>query len=110
MDVTNGAQVLSAATLADGPGAVGVVMAVAGVAVVALLIGAFWLGMRRKDKELPPPRPDEQPVPPAHRTHVQQHDVHGSDEFPDDRKGLSPYELGDRGNEKLPPESDRPRD
>ncbi|WP_425586870.1 DUF6479 family protein [Streptomyces yanii] len=63
MDVSNGAlsSLALALPLADGRGATGVVMPIVGVALVAMLIGAFWLGMRRRDQELPPPRPDEQP-------------------------------------------------
>jgi len=34
---------------------------VAGVIVVALLIGAFWLGARIRGREPAPPRPEEQP-------------------------------------------------
>ncbi|MCX5414733.1 DUF6479 family protein [Streptomyces sp. NBC_00059] len=110
MDVTNGASNSLAATLADGPGAVGVTIGVVGLAVVVLLIGGFWWGMRRRDKELPPPRPEEQPHRPAHRTEIQESDKHGSDTFPDNGSALSPYELGGHGNEAIPPDPDRPRD
>ncbi|MEE1795672.1 DUF6479 family protein [Streptomyces sp. BE308] len=108
MDVTNGAQASLATTLADA-GALGVVLPIAGVAVVAVLIGAFWWGMRKRDAELPPPRPDEQPHMPDHRSHIEEPDVHGSDRFPEDGRGLSPYELGDHGNEVIPPDVDPPQ-
>ncbi|AEN08230.1 MULTISPECIES: DUF6479 family protein [unclassified Streptomyces] len=110
MDVTNGAKDSLAATLADGRGAVGVVVGVVGIAVVLVLIGAFWWGMRRRDKESRPPRPDEQPQRPAHRTEIQETDVHGSDHFPEDGRALTPYELSDHGNEAIPPEDDTRRD
>ncbi|MGW1230455.1 DUF6479 family protein [Streptomyces sp. NPDC001478] len=107
MDVSDGALNTLATTLADGRGAAGVVLAVVGVALVALLIGAFWLGRKRRAEELPPPRPDEQPVPPDHRTHVEEREVHGDDSFPADGRGLSPYELGDHGNETLRRDDER---
>ncbi|MFF1926084.1 DUF6479 family protein [Streptomyces sp. NPDC058221] len=110
MDVSHGALNSLALTLADGRGAAGVVMAVVGVILVALLIGAVWLGRRRRAQELPPPRPEEQPVAPEHRTHVEERDVHGDDSFPADGRGLSPYELGDHGNESLHHEDDEKRD
>ncbi len=98
MDVSDGALNSLAITLADGRSATGWVMAVVGVVLVAVLIGAVWLGRRRRAEELPPPRPDEQPVVPDHRAHVEEHDVHGDDSFPADGRGLSPYELGDHGS------------
>lgn len=90
MDVSSGALNSLAVTLADGPGALGVVMAIVGVALVGMLIGAVWLGRRRRAQELPPPRPDEQPPRPDHRTHVEERNVHGDDSFPADGRGLSP--------------------
>ncbi|MEU0128045.1 MULTISPECIES: DUF6479 family protein [unclassified Streptomyces] len=111
MDVTNGAGNALAATLAaGGPGAVGVVVGVVGLAVVVLLIGGFWWGMRRRDRELPPPRPEEQPQRPEHRTEIRESGQHTSDRFPDDGTALSPYELGGHGNEVIPPDPERPRD
>ncbi|WP_328908402.1 SKG-like transmembrane protein [Streptomyces sp. NBC_00234] len=108
MDVTNGAQ--SSFTLADSAGAIGVVMPIVGIAVVALLIGAFWWGRRRRDEQPPAPRPDEQPLMPDHRTHIEEAGKHGSDHFPEDGRGLSPYALGDHGNEVIPPDTEPPRE
>ncbi|MFE3518010.1 DUF6479 family protein [Streptomyces sp. NPDC059166] len=112
MDVTNGARDTLAATLADdGPGAVGVVVGVVGLAVVVLLIGAFWFGMRRRDKESPPPRPEEQPPRPDHRTEIRESGPHHRDDFPADGRAMTPYELSDHGNEPVrPPEDDERRD
>ncbi|MCM2415847.1 MULTISPECIES: DUF6479 family protein [unclassified Streptomyces] len=110
MDVSNGALNTQAVTLADGAGATGVVMAVVGVILVAMLIGAVWLGKRRREQELPPPRPEEQPVAPEHRSHVEEHDVHGDDSFPADGRGLSPYELGEHTRESTRRENDEQRD
>jgi hypothetical protein len=112
MDVSNGALNSLALTLpiAEGRGATGVVMPIVGVALVAVLIGAVWLGKRRRAQELPPPRPDEQPPLPDHRTHLEERDVHGDDSFPADGWGLSPYELGDHGNEPIRRDKEEPRD
>ncbi|MEU1213237.1 DUF6479 family protein [Streptomyces sp. NPDC005791] len=111
MDVTNGAwESLASTGGADGPGAVGVVIGIIGLLVVLLLIGGFWFGMRRRDKESRPPRPDEQPPRPDHRTEIQESGQHGSDHFPENGRALSPYELSDRGNEVIPPEDERRRD
>ncbi|GAA2991824.1 hypothetical protein K388_04450 [Streptomyces sp. KhCrAH-43] len=110
MDVSDGSLNSLAVTLADGRGATGVVMGVIGVLLVILLIGAFLLGKRRHDQELPPPRPDEQPVGPEHRSHEEKRDVHGDDHFPADGHALSPYELGEHGNEPIRHEDDDKRD
>lgn len=110
MDVTDGALNSLALTLADGRGATGAVLGVVGVVLVAVLIGAVWLGRRRRAQELPPPRPEEQPVAPDHRTHIEKRDVHADDDFPADGRGLSPYELGDHGNETIHRDDDERRD
>lgn len=111
MDVTNGAwESLASTGGADGPGAVGVIIGIVGLFVVLLLIGGFWFGMRRRDKESRPPRPDEQPLRPEHRTEIQESGRHSSDRFPESGRALSPYELSDRGNEVIPPEDEPRRD
>ncbi|MER5360508.1 DUF6479 family protein [Streptomyces sp. NPDC002785] len=110
MDVSNGDLGSLALTLADGRDATGAVMGIVGVALVGMLIGAVWLGRRRRAQELPPPRPDEQPLRPDHRSHIEQRDVHGDDSFPADGRGLSPYELGDHGSETIHRDSDEQRD
>ena len=75
MNVSNGATQALAAPLADGTGALAAVLfPIAAVAVVGLLIGGFLLGKRKRDAELPPPRPDEQPRKPERRTHIETHD------------------------------------
>ncbi|PCG87442.1 hypothetical protein CIB93_03185 [Streptomyces sp. WZ.A104] len=109
MDVLNGVELSAPATLADGAGPLGVLMGVAALAVVGMLIGGFILGKRKRDAEPPPPHPHEQPQKPDHRTHIDQHDTHSSDRFPEDGHALSPYELKDHGNGPLPPDSEPPR-
>ncbi|MFH8476763.1 DUF6479 family protein [Streptomyces sp. NPDC018000] len=110
MDVSNGDLSSLALTLAAGRGATGAVMGIVGLALVGMLTGAVWLGKRRRAQELPPPRPDEQPLRPDHRSHIEQRDVHGDDSFPADGRGLSPYELGDHGSETIHRDSEEQRD
>ncbi|MFB7918475.1 DUF6479 family protein [Streptomyces sp. NPDC056061] len=110
MDVSNGDLGSLALFLAAGRGAIGAVLGIVGIALVGMLIGAFWLGKRRRAQELPPPRPEEQPPRPDHRSHVEQRDVHGDDTFPADGRGLSPYELGDHGSETIHRETGEQRD
>lgn len=110
MDVSNRALNSLALPLALGRDATEVVMPIVGVVLVAVLIGAVWLGKRRRAEELPPPRPDEQPPRPDHRTHLEERDIHGDDSFPADGRGLWPYELGDHGNEPIRRDTDEPRD
>ncbi|MDQ0792079.1 DUF6479 family protein [Streptomyces sp. B1I3] len=110
MDVTNGAwESLATTGGANGPGAVGVIIGIVGLFVVLLLIGGFVFGMRRRDKESRPPRPEEQPHRPDHRTEVQESGSHHADKFPENGRALSPYELSDHGNEVIPPPEDEPR-
>ncbi|GGT13071.1 DUF6479 family protein [Streptomyces purpureus] len=72
---------------------------IAGVAITAMLIGAVWLGMRKRRQELPVPRPEEQPHPPDHQTHIEESGSHAETEFPHDGRRLMPYELRGHGNE-----------
>ncbi|MEU0134614.1 DUF6479 family protein [Streptomyces sp. NPDC006296] len=110
MEATNPAwESLAGTVAAGGPGAAGVVIGIVGLFVVVLLIGGFWFGMRRRDKESRPPRPDEQPTRPEHRTEIRESGHHGSDHFPENGRALSPYELGDHGNEAIPPAEDERR-
>jgi Family of unknown function (DUF6479) len=69
----------SPATTAQGPGTTapgldtaaanpllsGIAPFVIGLVVVAVLIAAVWLGIRVRSRESAPPRPEEQPRPPA---------------------------------------------
>ncbi|WP_017240093.1 DUF6479 family protein [Streptomyces sp. SS] len=53
---------LSAAEiLAAGVWQSGLAQVLGGLVIVGVLIGAFWLGMRIRDRESAPPAPDEQP-------------------------------------------------
>ncbi|MFJ7071832.1 DUF6479 family protein [Streptomyces sp. NPDC098781] len=79
-------------------GALGIGLAVAGLIVVALLIGAFVLGARIKRRELPPPRPEEQPrMPDGGPVHeVREH--REPDEVPRSDHRLTPHDLPAHGN------------
>ncbi len=109
LNTVNAVKVPAEVPLADGTGALGVVMPIVALAVVALLIGGFILSKRKHDAEPPPPQPHEQPRKPEGRTHIDQHDPHASDQFPEDGHALSPYELKDHGSSPLPPDEERPR-
>ncbi|MFE0640185.1 DUF6479 family protein [Streptomyces sp. NPDC058877] len=53
---------LSAAdTLAAGVWQSGLAQVLGGLIIVAVLIGAVWLGFRVRDRESAPPKPEEQP-------------------------------------------------
>jgi hypothetical protein len=111
MDVLHGVNAVEVSAelpLAATTGALGIVLPIVALAVVALLIGGFILTKRKHDAEPPPPQPDEQPEKPERRTHVEQQDPHSSDRFPEDGHALSPYELKDHGNGPLPPDEERP--
>ncbi|QNE78859.1 hypothetical protein F0344_33500 [Streptomyces finlayi] len=110
MDITHGAQSSLSAILADEGGPYAIALPVVAIALVAILIGAFWLGKRRREQEPPPPSPDEQPLKPEHRTHIEETGRHGADDFPADGHRLTPHELSDRGGDAVPPEADPPRD
>ncbi|USQ86532.1 DUF6479 family protein [Streptomyces phaeoluteigriseus] len=82
--------------LASSSGLLSVAMFVVGAGLVTLLAGSFWLGARVKQRELPRPRPDEQPqLPPDGPVHeVRQY--REPDEVPRTPKGgraLTPYQL-----------------
>ncbi|MFD5268003.1 DUF6479 family protein [Streptomyces sp. NPDC058335] len=82
--------------LAASSGLLSVGMFVVGAALVSLLAGSFWLGSRIKQRELPRPRPDEQPhLPPDGPVH-EVREYREPDEVPRTPKGgraLTPYEL-----------------
>lgn len=95
---------------ADNDYVIGIVPFVVGLVVVAMLIGAVWWGLVRRRREPPPPRPDEQPKPPDHRTHIDEYGPHSYTDFPKDGRRLMPYELKDHGNEVLRPMAPPPPD
>ncbi|MFF9060497.1 DUF6479 family protein [Streptomyces sp. NPDC101213] len=82
--------------LAATSGLLSVALFVVGVALVALLAGSFWLGARVKQRELPRPRPEEQPHLPPEGPVREVQEIREPDEVPRTGKGgraLTPYEL-----------------
>ncbi|MEV6654543.1 DUF6479 family protein [Streptomyces sp. NPDC051219] len=81
-----------------------------GIALVALLTGAMWLDGRRRDEMPPPPKPEEQPKPPDHQTHLEEFRELDEDPFPHDGGRLLPYNLknyGTHGADRV--REDRPK-
>ncbi|MEU6255773.1 DUF6479 family protein [Streptomyces sp. NPDC047043] len=95
--------------IAAGRGALGIGMAVAGVVVVALLIGAFWLGARIRRREPGPPRPEEQPRLPDEGPVREVLENREPDEVPRSDRRLTPHELPGHGNSPTRTGASRPR-
>ncbi|MDQ0753511.1 hypothetical protein QF034_007742 [Streptomyces africanus] len=85
--------------MAAGRGALGIGLIVAGVVVVVLLLGAFVLGVRVKRRELPTPRPDEQPRLPDGGPVRETSERREPDEVPRSQDRLTPHELKTHGNQ-----------
>ncbi|MEV5885816.1 DUF6479 family protein [Streptomyces sp. NPDC052020] len=83
--------------LAAGRGALGVGLGVAAVVVVALLIGAFAIGIRSKRRESPPPRPEEQPRMPEGGPVREVRENREPDEMPRSEERLTPHQLKGHG-------------
>ncbi|WP_175412807.1 DUF6479 family protein [Streptomyces sp. TRM64462] len=72
----------------------GIGQLVAGLAVVAFLLGAFWLGRRIWAKEAAPPKPEEQPHRPDDAGIPGEVEGHRRPaEVPESERRLMPYEL-----------------
>ncbi|MES5820178.1 DUF6479 family protein [Streptomyces sp. RG80] len=97
--------------LAAGRGALGVGLIVAGVVVVGLLLGAFWMGARVRRRELPPPRPEEQPRLPEGGPVREVVENREPDEVPHSDHRMTPHESPAFGNSstRTGPDKDRPR-
>lgn len=97
--------------LAVGRGALGVGLAVAGLAVVAVLIAAFWFGARVTRREPPPPTPDEQPRLPEGGPVREVRENREPDEVPRSEHRLTPHQMPGFGNSasRRSPSEDRPR-
>ncbi|MET9760920.1 DUF6479 family protein [Streptomyces sp. NPDC006372] len=94
--------------MAAGRGALGIGLAVAGVVVVVLLLGAFVLGIRVKRRELPTPRPDEQPRLPDGGPVRETSERRESEEVPRSQDRLTPHELKRHGS-RTSASQERPR-
>ncbi|MFD0367155.1 DUF6479 family protein [Streptomyces sp. NPDC127114] len=78
----------------------GLAQVLGGLIVVAVLIGAFILGIRVRNKELPPPDPEEQPHrPETERPPGEMSEYRRPAEMPqtDGEHRLMPYQLKDGG-------------
>ncbi|MFI6206358.1 DUF6479 family protein [Streptomyces sp. NPDC051041] len=97
--------------MAAGRGALGIGLAVAGVVVVALLIGAFALGIRNMRRNPGPPDPAEQPRLPDDGPVREEHQNRAPDEMPRSETRLTPHEMPAHGNmpSRPAPEGERPR-
>ncbi|MDQ0785505.1 hypothetical protein QFZ63_006624 [Streptomyces sp. B3I7] len=97
-------------TAASGFSVIGPV--VAGVVVVALLIGAVWKGYQTRRRAPAPPRPEEQPRMPEGGPVREEQQVREPHEMPrDDEHRLTPHEMPAHGNasSRTDPEQKRPR-
>jgi hypothetical protein len=97
--------------MAAGRGALGVGLAVAGVVVVALLIGAFFLGSRIRRREPGPPDPAQQPRLPDSGPVRESHESREPDEVPRSDHRVLPHEQPAHGNvpSRSAPQRERPR-
>ncbi|MGX1128495.1 hypothetical protein RKD49_000685 [Streptomyces glaucescens] len=98
--------------LAEPSGLLSIAMFVVGIAVLALLLGGFWLGTRIRLRESPRPRPEEQPhLPPGGAVH-EVREVREPLDVPKMPKGgrpLLPHEMGSFGNARTRTGSDQSR-
>ncbi|MEU6406824.1 DUF6479 family protein [Streptomyces sp. NPDC046985] len=104
--------VLSSPDVAAAKGAaIGVWPFVLGLLLVALLIGAFWLGSRIRRRESAPPRPEEQPRLPESGPVGDVLERREPDEVPTDGDRLRPHDLNAHGNlgSRTSPSQARPR-
>ncbi|MEU3298995.1 DUF6479 family protein [Streptomyces sp. NPDC006678] len=66
---------------------------IAGLVIVAVLIGVIPWAIRRRRSQPRPPRPEEQPTAPPHPTHIEQRREADDEAFPDDGSRLTPHQL-----------------
>ncbi|MEU5097913.1 DUF6479 family protein [Streptomyces sp. NPDC020996] len=84
--------------IAAGSGALAAGLIVAAVALVALLIGAFWMGSRIRRREPGPPHPAEQPRIPEEGPVREVREHREPDEVPRGDRRLTPHEMPGHGN------------
>ncbi|GAA4791863.1 DUF6479 family protein [Streptomyces ziwulingensis] len=94
--------------MAASGGAMSLGLVVAAFVVVALLIGAFAVGIRVKRRESPPPRPEEQPHLPEGGPVGEIQENRTPQEMPRSEERLLPHELGQQGSRSAP-DQERPR-
>ncbi|MGW0821609.1 DUF6479 family protein [Streptomyces sp. NPDC002845] len=82
---------------------------VAGIFIVAMLIGAVWLGRRVRRSEPPPPRPEEQPHLPDGGAVHEELVGREPDELVKSRYRFTPHQLKSFGNMGSRPVPSKPR-
>ncbi|MEV8590303.1 DUF6479 family protein [Streptomyces sp. NPDC051180] len=101
MNTLSAAEVLAAGVWQSGLGQL-----LGGLVIVAVLIGAVWLGFRVRDRESSPPKPDEQPHrPDTGALPGETSEYRRAEEMPqnDGEHRLMPYQLkGSGGTESSP--------
>ncbi|MGY5124955.1 DUF6479 family protein [Streptomyces nigrescens] len=85
--------------LAAGSGTSGILLAIVGVLVVAVLLAAFVWGRRIKAREPGPPRPEDQPRLPESGPVGDVVESREPDEFAPSEQRLTPYEVDGNGSE-----------
>ncbi|MER5177414.1 DUF6479 family protein [Streptomyces sp. NPDC002896] len=85
-------------TTAANPLLGGIVPFVIGLVIVAVLIAAVWLGIRVRDRESAPPRPEEQPRPPASGPVREVSESREPHEVPRGDTRLTPHDFPGFGN------------
>ncbi|MEI5010995.1 DUF6479 family protein [Streptomyces sp. PmtA] len=75
---------------------------IAGIVIVAVLIGVIPWAIRRRRTQPRRPRPSEQPVRPAGRTHIEENREPDGETFPDDGSRLTPHQLGSHSSQPGP--------
>ncbi|MFB7369203.1 DUF6479 family protein [Streptomyces sp. NPDC056222] len=98
-------------TTAAGVWQSGMAQVLGGLILVAVLMGAFWLGMRVRDKESPTPKPEEHPHRPEGGLPGETSEYRRPHEMPqtDGEHRLMPYELKDGGETSPDPPSEEKR-
>ncbi|MEV4920556.1 DUF6479 family protein [Streptomyces tirandamycinicus] len=87
---------------ASDPALGGIGPFIAGIVIVAVLIGAIPWAIRRRRNQPRRPLPSEQPVRPAGRTHIEETREPDGESFPDDGSRLSPHQLKSHGSQPGP--------
>ncbi|GAA2679167.1 DUF6479 family protein [Streptomyces aculeolatus] len=88
----------AAGRAADAAVTAGLLPFLLGLVVVAVLIGAVWLGIRVRSREPAPPRPEDQPRPPASGPVRRVTEEREPAEVPRDGGRLTPHRLRGHGN------------
>ncbi|MFF0561532.1 DUF6479 family protein [Streptomyces sp. NPDC020472] len=104
--------VLQEPVLAAGVWQSGLAQVLGGLLVVAVLIGAFVLGIRVKNRELPPPEPESQPRrPDTDRLPGEMSEYRKPSEVPqtDGEHRLRPHNLKNSGEADSEPRSEEKR-